>query len=127
MRGHGLVNAPCHPTSQSRPRASRTARPTRAQSRPNGAVPPMQRIPHGSRVSVDNRLIKTWCLPDGRRVTQGKRVAADCPLTRDEIRAYVDGKGNSVAAIKAIRAGRGIGLAAAFDLLKAACGPGEVV
>jgi hypothetical protein len=51
-------------------------------------------------------------------IRRGKRVGADCPLTRDEIRAYVEH--GSVAAVKTIRANRLCSLRTALDLLNCA-------
>ena len=41
----------------------------------------MHRFPPNTVVIRDNRLIKIWQLPDGRKRIMGKRVVDNCPLT----------------------------------------------
>ncbi len=71
-----------------------------------------------------DRLLQVWYDPKtGRRFAQGKRVSRDCPLTREEIRAYVESGGNIVRAVQFIKDTRRISLAAAKELIDSARRP----
>lgn len=79
----------------------------------------MKRVADATQVTND-RLVVEYHFPDGRRIRQGKRVAADCPLTADERRAYaVHGP---VRACRVVMDNRGISLAEAWELIKATRG-----
>lgn len=61
----------------------------------------MKRLPRNSIVIRDNRLLKIWQLPDGRKLFQGKRVAATCPLVPEECQVYASA-GDKQATIRFI-------------------------
>jgi len=79
----------------------------------------MQRLPPGSKVILDDRLVKCWRLLDGSVRCQGKRVQANCPLPEGARRAYAEA-GNSTAPVKWLMDNQGMSLAAAWELVKAA-------
>lgn len=63
----------------------------------------------------DKLVIRVRDKSNGKIISQGKRTGKDCPLTRDEIRAYVEL--GPVAAVLAISEGRNIPRGRALDLL----------
>lgn len=76
-------------------------------------------IPRTGTIDVyEDRLVQSWREREtGRKGKRGKRVSRDCPLAREEIRAYVKGDG-AVSCIKAIRDHRGMSLQEAWDVWK---------
>lgn len=68
----------------------------------------------------DDKLVTRWRMPNGDMRSKGKRVSRDCPLTREEIRVYVEQ--GSVAATKAVMVGRKVSLSEAWELIKKARG-----
>jgi hypothetical protein len=79
----------------------------------------MHRFPPNTVVIRDNRLIKIWQLPDGRKRIMGKRVVDNYPLTWLERRAYV-AAGDKEAAVKFITRQRQCTLAKALELFNLA-------
>jgi hypothetical protein len=63
-----------------------------------------------------DRLKAAWLDANGRLVVQGKRVAADCPLTPAERVAYV--RQGPVQAVKLVKARLNCDLATAWQLVK---------
>lgn len=80
----------------------------------------MKRLPKGTRVIHQDRLVIVWQLPSGERIAQGKRVRKDCPLTDDQRRLYVQTYGDAVAVVKQIRQDNEISLYEAKKLLDSA-------
>lgn len=69
-----------------------------------------------------DRLVTRWMLPNGKRVSLGKRVSADCPLTHGERALYVN-KG-IVACVAAVRTRLNCSLADALKLVNKVRGVG---
>jgi len=68
----------------------------------------------------EDRLVIRWRDPKGGRIfSQGKRVAADCPLDPQTIKCYV--KGGTIAAVKYLRL-QGMSIRNAKDLIDSARG-----
>lgn len=68
-----------------------------------------------------DKLVTRWQDPVTRKITyRGKRVSADCPLTADERRVYV--QAGTVAAVRAVMDARQCSLADAWALIKRARG-----
>jgi len=72
------------------------------------------------RLIQHDKLVTIQTHFNGTTTRQGKRVGKDCPLTPNEVRAYV--KGSAVAAVKFIATKRDIRLPAALELLQQARG-----
>ena len=71
------------------------------------------------RVVVNDRLVIRWWDRQRKHLYfQGKRVGKSCPLTREEVRAYVT-KG-AITCVRVIRQTRGLSLRDALDLLNSA-------
>lgn len=68
----------------------------------------------------DDKLVKRYRKKGCPIISVGKRVAKSCPLTRDEIRAYV--KDGAISAVKKIMDNRGLRLSESWNLLKIAMG-----
>lgn len=71
----------------------------------------------------EDRLVRRFRNPQGRwlaPVFHGKRVGKDCPLTREEVRMYVEH--GAIWAVKLIKESRQISLREAKDLLDKARG-----
>ncbi len=68
--------------------------------------------------STNDRLVLARYGSDGQHIRQGKRVAADCPLTREEIRIYVTS--GTVEVVRFLRRTRKLSLREALDLLNLA-------
>jgi hypothetical protein len=75
----------------------------------------MKRLPQGSYRYHEDRLVVRWRLPDGKFVSQGKRVARNCPLTAEERKAYV--KYGIAKAVGMVRNRLGFSLRDAWDLV----------
>ncbi len=68
--------------------------------------------------STNDRLVFARYGSNGQHIRQGKRVGADCPLTREEIRLYVTS--GTVEVTRFIRRTRNLTLREALDLLNLA-------
>ena len=68
----------------------------------------------------DNLVARWYDRKTDRTFSQGKRVAADCPMTADERKVYVN-KGTSEAVVKIMR-DRGLTLSEAVQIFRAARG-----
>lgn len=82
------------------------------------------KCPDGYVLLKDNRLVRRFrskdILTDRFIISHGKRVAADCPVTYEERRAYV--QKDAVSAVRLIRARLGCTLKGAVNTLKQATG-----
>ena len=76
------------------------------------------KVKDGWTVMEDNRLVIRWQNPvTGEKVSQGKRVRKDFPLTKEERRSYV--KRGGIACVKMIRKRpKKLSLTVSFGLLK---------
>lgn len=76
------------------------------------------------RLEAQDRLVSVWVSPEGKRVRKGKRVGTWCPLTREEVRAFVEKGG--IAAVRLIRSNRECSLSEAWNLLNEARGADQL-
>lgn len=78
----------------------------------------MIRLPKGTWLYQNDRLVSRWRLPDGTVVFQGKRVSANCPLTTAERKAYV--RKGVVEAVKMVKQRLECDLRTAIDTVSTA-------
>lgn len=69
---------------------------------------------------IEDRLVRRFYWDDGTQTYHGKRVGKDCPLTREEVRAYVER--GVLAAVVEIKDRRGCSLVEAARLLRQVAG-----